>query len=108
MVCDDDERRVVTLLTRDVEVSIGDGYRELIESIAKSARQFCADRDRYIDKVVEDVQQYFHDCRIDIVWPACPNHPNHPMWFDEGMWCADDIPVAKLGDLGSWLRRART
>jgi hypothetical protein len=30
------------------------------------------------------------------------------MWFENGMWCADGAPVAKLGELADWLRSART
>jgi hypothetical protein len=108
MASDQDEADVTALLERDVASTLGDGHRELITISAKHARQFHAGRADYFCKVVEDVQQYFHDCRIDITWPACPNHPNHPMWFENGMWCADGRPVAELGQLGNWLRRART
>jgi hypothetical protein len=38
-------------------------------------------------RVVDDVQQFVHDSFADTSWPACPEHPTHPLWFSEG-WVA--------------------
>ena len=98
-VTDRDEEDVVCLLGRDVESTLGAEHLDVVRSAARHHRQFETDRDRYIERVVEDVQQYFHDCFIDTTWPACPAHPNHPMWFEGGWWIADGRPVARLGEL---------
>ena len=41
----------------------------------------------------------------DTTWPACPRHPNHPLWYDQGReaWCCqqDDAALALLGELVS-------
>lgn len=96
-----DEAAVVDLLGRDVVSTLGTEHLELVRTTARHHRQFAKNRDSYIERVVEDVQQYFHDCFIDTTWPACPVHPNHPMWFRSGWWLADGRPVAKLGELGA-------
>ena len=101
-VSDADEKRVVTLQSRDVASTLGAGYEELVGSAAARMREFEEHLDLYEYRVVEDVQQHFHDCFIDTTWPACPRHPNHPMWFHEdGYWHAHGKPVAKLGELRS-------
>jgi hypothetical protein len=107
MVSDEDEAYLVDGLTRDVSSTLGGDHRELIRAEARDRRQFDDDCAGYFYMVVQNVQQHFHDCRVDITWPACPRHPNHPMWFENGMWCADGKPVAKLGELGDWLRDSR-
>jgi hypothetical protein len=35
------------------------------------------------------------------VWPACPRHSNHPLWYRDGAWWCDqdDMQVAPLGKL---------
>jgi hypothetical protein len=38
----------------------------------------------FADRLVQDVQQALHDEFVDITWPACPHHPNHPLWFKDG------------------------
>jgi hypothetical protein len=108
VLTDQDEANVIALLERDVEATLGHGHGDVIRKETQNSRKYVTDPAYYVDKVVEDVQQYFHDCRIDITWPACPRHPNHPMWFENGMWTADGKPVAKLGELIDWLRSART
>ena len=57
---------------------------------------------RFVEKVVEDVQQRLQDEFIDTTWPACPRHPNHPLNYADGAWrCPrDGAPVAPLGGLG--------
>jgi hypothetical protein len=108
VVSDDAVAEVVELLIRDVQTARGGPHADQVHYYAEMAREYCEAREDFAYKVVEDVQQYLMDCFIDTTWPACPFHPNHPMWFENGMWCADGKPVAKLGELGEWLRRART
>jgi hypothetical protein len=106
-ISDIDESDVASRLTRDVGATLGAGHRHVITSAARHCRQFHEDYASYVERVVGDVQQYFHDLFIDTTWPACPFHPNHPMWFLDGWWQADGQPVAKLGDLGEWLESSR-
>ena len=30
------------------------------------------------------MQQRLHDTFVDTTWPACPLHPHHPLWLDDG------------------------
>lgn len=103
-VTDFDEAEVVELLGRDIIATLGSAHLDLVRSTARHNRQFAGDRDWYIERVVDDVQQCVHDCFIDTAWPACPAHPNHPMWFRAGCWVADGQRVAKLGELGRLLK----
>lgn len=56
---------------------------------------------RFVEKVVEDVQQRLQDEFIDTTWPACPRHSNHPLNYADGAWrCpGDGTAVAQLGSL---------
>jgi hypothetical protein len=64
-------------------------------------RAFRDDPDDYLEKVVENVQQDFHDLLVDTTWPRCPLHPNHPLWLHSGYWLCEQnsFRVAALGDL---------
>ena len=55
------------------------------------------------ERLVEDVQQDFHDLFVDVTWPACPRHPNHPLWYRDGAWWCetDGVAVARLGELAA-------
>jgi hypothetical protein len=100
-VTDADEARIVALLARDVEMTIGPVHEARIRRVATHVRALRNDVDDYMDKVVEDVQQEFHDLFIDTTWPSCPLHPCHPLWLHDGRWtCAESrVPVALLGQL---------
>lgn len=97
----EDEERVVALIRKDVETTIGPGHDELIVEAAARHRLHVGDRVGYVDEVVDDVQQYFHDAFVDTTWPACPDHPNHPLWFSDGWWRCERVerPIARLGSL---------
>lgn len=103
LISDLGEVRIVELLGRDVVATLGPAHLDFVRSTARHHRQFTDDPDWYVERVVEDVQQYFHDCFIDTSWPACPAHPNHPMWFRGGWWVADGEGRAKLGELARLL-----
>ena len=96
-----DEDRVVALIRADVEATIGPGHGEPIVEAAARHRLHVGNPVGYVDKVVDDVQQYFHDAFVDTTWPACPHHPNHPLWFSDGWWRCERIeePIARLGAL---------
>lgn len=56
-------------------------------------------------QLVDDVQQGLMDGFVDTSWPACPRHPNHPLWLRDGAWhCErDGVALAPLGELASIL-----
>jgi hypothetical protein len=84
-----------------VEATIGRGHDETIVEAAARRRLYVGDPAGYVDEVVDDVQQHIHDAFVDTTWPACPYHPNHPLWFSDGWWRCERItgPVASLGEL---------
>lgn len=91
--------RLLPFLERDVVATVGASYRHLVHEAAANVREL--DTDDNGEKVVEEVQQYFHDSFVDSTWPACPRHVTHPLWYREGAWwCEQDaISVARLGEL---------
>lgn len=59
--------------------------------------------------IAEHVQQRLHDDRIDTTWPACPDHPHHPLRLTDklpALWTcpSDGRVVCVLGNLSSTLR----
>ncbi|HVD05532.1 MAG TPA: hypothetical protein VNB89_05930 [Gemmatimonadaceae bacterium] len=94
-----DLAHVLPLLQRDVAVTLGKTHRQLIEDIAADVRELNAPGGA--EKVVNDVQQYFHDTSVDPTWPACPRHAKHPLWYRDGWWwCVEDgVAVVRLGEL---------
>jgi hypothetical protein len=91
----------IELLLRDIEATIGKGFEEVVRTRAAELLRFLDDRAYYVEKLAEDVQQYFHDCRIDTAWPRCPLHPNHPLWLQQKHWVCSGAKavIAPLGSL---------
>ena len=55
-------------------------HDEAIVEVAARHRLHATAPAWYVDQVVGDVQQYFHDTFVDTTWPACPRHPlRHPL-----------------------------
>jgi hypothetical protein len=109
-VSESDKARVIELLLLDVEATLGPGHEAAVRSNALRVASFGDDPVYYRDKLVEDVQQYFHDCFVDTTWPTCPRHSKHPLWLhDESWYCERDAEaIARLGALGSiWSRGMR-
>jgi hypothetical protein len=106
----EDLDRVVTLLRADVAATIGRSRvrDDMIAEEAAERRSYVDDPVWYVESVVSEVQQYFHDTFEDTTWPACPHHPNHPLWFSQGSWRCDRLkePVAALGELSKIERKA--
>ena len=94
---------VVAALTRDLMASGLERYLYIITAEATNARQLVDDAPRYVEKVVEDVQQSILDQFIDTSWPRCPRHFRHPLWFHNGVWLCeqDQVAVARVGELPS-------
>ena len=98
---------IIHWLLEDVEATLGSDHRAIVLDRAAELDCFVDEPNWYCDKLVDDVQQYFHDCFVDTTWPACPRHPNHPLWLHGESWCceSDGEEVARLGELGSALQR---
>ena len=62
-------------------------------------RSLINDPTDFVERLVEDVQQDILD-GVE-VWPPCPQHPNHPLWYHDGAWHCDQekTAVAPLGSL---------
>ena len=90
-----------SLLSQDLMSTLERDYLDVVREMAKIQREFAEERDWYLTRVGEEVQQYIHDCFIDTRWPACPRHPNHPLWIREGSWWCerDGEAVAAVGSL---------
>ena len=93
--------RVRECLRRDVASTLGPGYDDVILNAVYRQAMYNDDLSAYRSLVVNDVQQYFHDAFVDTVWPACPRHPNHPLWLHGEDWCCEQAgeAFAKLGEL---------
>jgi len=102
-VSEGDRARIVRLLLLDVEATIGPDYEAVVVHNAVNVASFSDDPVRYRDKLVEDVQQHFHGSFVDVTWPTCPRHSNHPLWLRGESWCCvqDDEAIAKFGELRS-------
>jgi hypothetical protein len=94
-----DLTQVLPLLQHDVAATLGHAHDKLIADIAADVRELHVAGEA--EKVVNDVQQYFHDTSVDPTWPTCPRHGKHPLWYRDGSWwCVEDgVAVARLGQL---------
>lgn len=58
-------------------------------------------------RVVDELRADIIENRPDHVWPACRDHPNHPLWIDvedaDAPWVCPTTGrrAARLGELGS-------
>ena len=95
----EDLSRTAAMLERDVTRTLGPGHRHVIAAARANVEDL--DIDDGDTKLVEDVQQIFHDTFVDTTWPACPRHRTHPLWYADGAWwCEQDrVVVAPLGEL---------
>jgi hypothetical protein len=92
---------VVRLVLQDVARTVGPGNESAVEEAAARLRLFSDDAAVFEQRLVDDVQQYLHDTFADTTWPACPDHPNHPLWYSERWWRCPKAGklVAPLGEL---------
>ena len=91
-----------SLLEMDVAATIGGNHSKEIAAVAWPVRVFADTPDEYEQRVVDDLQQWFHDAFFDTSWPNCPDHPHHPLWFSHGWWRCEESErrVAKLRSAG--------
>ncbi len=99
----EDVARVTALLLNDIAGTIGPGHDAIVRERAEGQSVHARDLDDFVQRLVDEVQQYLHDTFAATSWPACPRHPNHPLWFRDGWWrCErDGAAIARLGDLRS-------
>ena len=107
-ISDSEIETLIARVTRDIASTIPKRYRDLVPETVPEVRseyesRSIDDLESLTEYFVGDVQQGFMDTYIDISWPACPRHPNHPMWFHDGAWYCDrdGVALAKLGELDS-------
>jgi hypothetical protein len=99
-------QEAVVALLRDLEASLAP--EALLELEAATIARVGELLD-FVDQIdiaqalVNDVQQQIHDEFIDVSWPRCPRHPNHPLWLVDRHWqCTrDKVTVAALGELST-------
>src|ERR1044072_1109505 len=91
--------RVVVALKADVTATLGAAHDSAVDDCVDRGLTFIDDDSRFMQWLVDEVQQYFHDTFVDTTWPACPRHPNHPMWFRDGAWWCGEERVTTLGAL---------
>jgi hypothetical protein len=81
--------RVARLLEQDLVETIGSGHESVVEEAVARIRMFAVNPAGFEQQVVDDVQQSLHDTFVDTTWPACPEHPNHPLWYSDGWWLCE-------------------
>ena len=109
-----DTETIVRLVLQDAEPSLGARAREEALRLATNysalalewiqAGETLDEAQRSFDEaVVDGLQQTAHDLFWDTMWPACPRHARHPLWYDgdRRAWCCDEdsVVVALLGRL---------
>ena len=92
-------KRVVPALKADVAATLGNAHTGVVDTAVERGLSFIDDDDWFVQWLVDNVQQYFHDTFVDTTWPACPMHPNHPLWFHDNAWWCGEEAVALLGRL---------
>ena len=112
-----DTARIVQLLLHDALPTLGERARAEVLRLAASyealAREWMDNGESLPDAqrafesaVVNGLQEAAHDLFWDTMWPACPLHARHPLWYDESqqVWhCKEDAavttPLGRLADL---------
>jgi len=94
---------VIDALTRDAQATLSNAEIDLRAYVQAEADRLSVyvDNGDFEQKLVDDFQQRMHDEFIDVCWPRCPHHPNHPLWFEDGAWrcLRTKIVFAPLGGL---------
>lgn len=96
---------ILESVAADLVATLGWPVEEAEVFVRRDSGAWCAGVPRLL-LVAEDVQQRLHDDRIDITWPACPDHPNHPLRLSDtlpAVWAcpSSGYPVCPLGGLAA-------
>jgi hypothetical protein len=87
-VSDHEVAQSIELVASDLAATLGWDRPQAIafaeQEASVSANWWDTDLGAYAIKVAEEVQQGLHDTFVDTTWPACPLHPHHPLWLDDG------------------------
>ena len=123
-----DTERIVRLLLADAVATLGAWTGAEVLAVAAGVAQNALDQmqpveasadwdasegrsleeaQAFFDQVVVDrFQQDVHDEHWDTAWPACPRHPNHPLWYDASReaWCCqrEGAVLAPLSGLATF------
>jgi hypothetical protein len=102
-VTEADEQHLVKLLSADLLATVGVGSTDIAIAEAARIRLFARTLPEFEQRVVDAVQQRLHDEFVDTTWPACPVHPNHPLWYSDAFWrCpVTGDGIARLGELAN-------
>jgi hypothetical protein len=99
--------QLIRRLTNDLLATIGLAFEAEVRRNALLAATYIDELTHFEMAVVDEVQQFIHDERLDTTWPTCPLHGRHPLWIRMaagglGWHCDQDHrEIAKLGELGS-------
>jgi hypothetical protein len=96
---------IVELIAADLISTLRWPQADAKTFVRQNSGAWCAGFPRLL-LVAEDLQQRLHDDRIDTTWPACPDHPHHPLRLTHKLparWTcpSDGRVIAALGGLGS-------
>jgi hypothetical protein len=96
---------ILDVLVADLTASLGWSREEADAFILQNACEYAPGLPRVV-VVAEKVQQALHDGWVDTAWPACPDHPNHPLRLSETLpatWTCPLTrrPVCPLGRLST-------
>jgi len=83
------DEQVVSVVAADLGATLGCVQAEAMELARREARHLPRVEDGEAFELAEKVQQWLMDTFIDTTWPACPDHPNHPLWLSDDkppMW----------------------
>jgi hypothetical protein len=112
-VSDDELAQAVALIVHDVAATLdwnprrATTFTEEIVGVGVGIDGWDAAWGSYAIKLAEDIQQQLHDTFVDTTWPACPLHPQHPLWLDgehdRAVWRCTlaAVDIAPLGSLFS-------
>lgn len=106
MAVSDGVNAQATALRRDVAATLGDRHAGIVERHARRLLPLVGGgADALTAKLAGDVQHELHETFVDTTWPYCPEHPHHPLWFDDGHWrcIGGGTFVAPLGELDAGL-----
>jgi hypothetical protein len=95
----------LSLLTADLTATLG-WSRARGEAFVNQNAGFWASGVPRVVLLAESVQQRLHDDRVDTSWPACPEHPRHPLRLSGSLPAVWTCPstgrtVCALGHLAS-------
>lgn len=74
----------LSLLEADIANTLGATHASRVRRRAAELKEL--DVPATLEKLVGDIQQEILDLHLRSVWPLCPAHPQHPLWFTEGAW----------------------